>query len=352
VGRAEGAIPERPPVTNSARWPERPPVRRLIVAVASTPLAFLLATFALAIGLPDTPRWWLGALAAGGLVASYLLAIVVIAQVNRRLAGIERQRDAFYREFGRLSRSAALGDISLSIAHDLNNPLAIMNEEAGWLLDLLEAPELRASPSRQELVDSIGQIQVQIGRASEFTRRVLHWAREADDAGSGVQLNTLITKTLYLLDADLAAANVTVVKRLAPDAPPVAGTVAELRQVLLHLMKNAVDAMETGGTLTLATEVAGRTVSASIGDTGTGIPADRLDRIFEPFYTTKAEGLGSGLGLPIANWIVQRAGGSIGVESVAGVGTTFRVTLPTVTGRPPRNGEGGHDGGNPTAARR
>lgn len=330
VGAAEAPITDHLDVRSGARWPERPPVRRLIMAVASTPLAFLLVTFASAIGFADAPRWWFAGLAALGFGASYLLAVVVTLHVNRRLEGIERQRDAFYREFGRLSRAAALGDISLSIAHDLNNPLAIVNEEAGWLLDLLESPELRDSPSCREFATSVQQIRIQVERAAEFTRRVLNWTRVAEEAGGGVDLNALINKTLYLLETSLSGTDVRVVKRFEPSAQPVAGTVAELRQVFLHLMKNALDAMPAGGTLTLQTTAGERVVTASVGDTGIGIPPDRLARIFEAFYTTKPEGAGSGLGLPIANWIVRRAGGWIAVDSCPGKGTTFSVTLPVV----------------------
>jgi signal transduction histidine kinase len=327
-------IPASRQLPDVARWPERPPVRRLIGAVASTPLAFLLVCFALAVGPLETPRWISGVLAAVGVLASYLLAIVVTAQVNNRLSQIERQRDAFYQELGRLSRAAALGDISLSIAHDLNNPLAIANEEAGWLLDLLSPNEPLSPAARAEAESSVRQIQLQVARASDFSRRVLNWAREADELGKGVDLAVLLNKSLYLLESDLAEKDVRVVRQFEAGAPPAAGSTAELRQVFLHLMKNAIDAMNRAGTLTLSIAANGDTVIASVADTGTGIAPERLPFVFEPFYTTKPEGRGSGLGLPIANWIVQRAGGRIAVESVVAQGTMFRVTLPALRAVP------------------
>ena len=132
----------------------------------------------------------------------------------------------------------------------------------------------------------------------------------SDTASGQVDLNTLLTKTLYLVETELVATGVRVVKRLAAGLPPVAGSVAELRQVLLHLMKNALDAMKgTGGTLTITTARVGDAVRATVADTGHGMPPELLERVFEPFFTTKGEEQGTGLGLTIGMWIVQRIGG-------------------------------------------
>jgi len=314
-----------------SRRPARLPGRILVAVAACSPIPLLVA-LAIVAGSPLAPRWIVAIVAAGGLAASCLVAAAVAAGMTRSLAALERQRDAFYQEMARLSKAASLGEISSSIAHDLNNPLAIINEEAGWLLDLLEGRELDQEPVRREFESSVAQIRVQIKRASEFTRRLLSWTRDADRVGGPLDLNLLLSKTLYLVENELAEAGVTVVKRLDPGLPGVAGNEAELRQVFLHLMKNALDAMKgAGGTLTISTEVAGGAVRASVADTGTGIPPEILGRIFEPFFTTKPEGYGSGLGLPISAWIVERAGGRIEVESVVGEGTMFRVTLRAAT---------------------
>jgi two-component system NtrC family sensor kinase len=252
-----------------------------------------------------------------------------------------RQRDAFYQEFARLSKLASLGEAACSIAHDLNNPLAIMNEEAGWLQDLLNSTDTHADVMRREFAASVEQVQIQIGRCREIARRMLTWTRNPEEPSGQVDINTLLTKTLYLVETELVATGVRVLKQLEPGLPLVMGSAAELRQVLLHLMKNALDAMKgTGGTLTITTVRAGDAVRASIADSGPGIQPDVVARIFEPFFTTKGEEQGTGLGLTISLWIVQRIGGRIDVESTPGSGSAFHVTLPTAQpgDRPAHNG--------------
>ncbi len=266
---------------------------------------------------------------SAGIAAALAAAAGVGLALSRRFDRLESQRDAFYAELTRLSKVASLGEVSSGIAHDLNNPLAVMNEEAGWIADLLRGEENGSAHTRDEILNSVDQIQVQIRRSRDIVRRVLNWARDADEEAGAVDLNALLDKTLYLLESDLQTANVRVVRRLEADLPPVAAGAVELRQVLINLMKNALDAMEGGGTLTLTTERTGDgSVLAAISDTGRGIPADQVPRLFEPFFTTKPEGRGTGLGLSISSWIVRKLGGRIDVASAVGRGSTFTVTLP------------------------
>jgi two-component system, NtrC family, sensor kinase len=303
------------------------PVRVLIGAVAAVPIALLAAAFVSLAASPAIPRWAPGLLLAG-CAGSCGVAVLVTREISRRLLELERQREGLYQEFARLSRAASLGEIASGIAHDLNNPLAIMKEEAGWLLDLLKASSLDEEATRQEFAGSVAQITVQIDRASGVTRRLLHWARDVDRPTGVVDVNRLLTRVLYLLEDDLTTGNLRVVRNLRPDLPMAQGSEAELSQVFLHLIKNALDAMKgLAGTLTLSTEVEGETIVTDITDTGAGIPPELLGRIFEPFFTTKPEGEGTGLGLSISSWVLQRAGGRLSVTSAPGLGSTFRVVL-------------------------
>jgi two-component system NtrC family sensor kinase len=318
--------------TGIVRRPDRPPVRRLVAAVAGVPAAALLVMLGLAVAPVAPRRVALAGVAAAGLALCAVAAAITQRTFARRVGELERQRDAFYRGFTRWSKSASLGDISFSIAHDLNNPLAIVNEEAGWCEDLLRASPHGDERAQGEFASSLAEIRRQVRRASDLTRRVLTWGRDVEHASS-VDIAVLLAKTKHLLESSLAAGGVSVVERFADQVPPVTGEIEDFRQVFFHLVKNAVEAMPDGGTLTLATFGNRDHVRVSISDTGSGIPADRVARIFEPFYTTKPEGKGTGLGLPIAAWIVQRAGGRIEVDSRVGHGTTFHVTLPAATGR-------------------
>lgn len=306
----------------------RIPVTSLVGAVASTPLAFLAVALLLLVGDPGVSRTLLGLILALGLVASYAVAVVVARRLSQRLAEIERQRDMFYQEFARLAKAASLGEVASSVAHDINNPLAIMNEEAGWLQDLLGGTGLTEDAARVEFAASVEQIAFQIKRASGVTRRLLHWARDMNRPSDVLDLNRLLTRTLYLLEGDLTAADIRVVTHFDQALPRALGSEADVTQVLLHLVKNALDAMRAaGGTLTITTARDDGTLRVSIADTGPGIPPDLLPRIFDPFVTTKPAGEGSGLGLAISAWIVQRAGGRISVDNRPGAGATFHVTL-------------------------
>jgi two-component system NtrC family sensor kinase len=306
----------------------RPLRRTLFGLLAAPPLCLVLAAGAILLWEPASLALK-AALLAGALFASLAVGTLYALRLSRRLCAVERERDAFYQEFLRLSKVASLGEVASSIAHDLNNPLAIMHEEAGWVQDLLRQAEASPEASRAEIANSVEQIEVQIRRSREITQRLLHWARETEPKPEALDVNLLLGKTLYLLESDLQSAQVKVVKAFSPDLPLVHGSAPEVRQVLLNLMKNAVDAMKgSGGTLTLSTAKGPSEVRISVTDTGPGIDAEQVERVFEPFFSTKPEGEGTGLGLPISRWIVGRLGGRIEVESQPGQGSTFRVVLP------------------------
>ncbi len=313
-------------------WEPSRLLRRSILALLLTPPACLVFLgLAIFFWGPDRSEAFFVPLLAA-LILSTALGWPLAAKLRRQLAALARQRDAFYQELLRLSKSASLGEVASSIAHDLNNPLAIMREEAGWIQDLMKGGDLQGSHTQTEIANSLQQIDIQIERSREITRRLLQWGRDSAPRTETVDINLLLNKTLYLLESELESAGVKVAKDLPPDLPPVGGGAPELRQVFLNLMKNALDAMKaSGGTLTLATRADAAGLTITIADTGPGIPSSSLDHIFEPFYTTKPAGEGTGLGLPISRWIVEKLGGTIGVESKEGSGTSFHVTLPVQT---------------------
>jgi len=332
--KAEGTMDNRPgpgPASGGGkgRLPHRG-LRRLLALLAAVPLPFfvLLALFALRPGRVSPP--WVLATVLLGILATAGVAGLAVRRVSCRLREVEGQRGSFFEELSRLSRVSSLGQVSSSIAHDLNNPLAILNEEAGWLSDLLSGAAGADGPAvRAEMAASVAQIQEQVRRAREISRRILSWARETEGASGRVDLNEAVVKALHLLEGEMVERPVRVQRSLAPGLPPVPGTVAEVRQVILHLAKNALDAMgKEGGTLTLATRASDGKVVLSVGDTGPGIPRENLERIFEPFFTTKPEGQGTGLGLSISLYIVKKLGGTLEVESRPGEGTVFHVVLP------------------------
>jgi signal transduction histidine kinase len=182
------------------------------------------------------------------------------------------------------------------------------------------------------------KIERQTFRAAKIVNGLLNLSRPA--AGSDpaeVDLNTVITDVLALLDHQFDVGRIKVRRELAPSPAPVVGMEHQLQQVFLNLCLNARDAMPKGGWLSLSVRVDGERVVAEVADTGSGIPPEQLARIYDPFFTTKAIGRGTGLGLAITYGIVREHGGSIHCDSAVGQGTRFTLALPLAAAAERRN---------------
>ena len=224
---------------------------------------------------------------------------------------------------------AAIGQLSAGIAHEINNPLAIIGEEAGWLQDLLKRETMARFAEIDEFHDSLREIVTQAGRCREITHKLLSFARKMDSTIRDVDLHTLVSEVVGMREREATLNNIEIVKEFASDLPIIHSEPSLLRQVLLNLLNNAIDAIHGGGRITITAgkgEVGG--VTLSIRDTGIGIPKENLDKIFDPFFTTKEPGRGTGLGLSICHGIIQKLGGDISVHSQPGEGTTFTINLP------------------------
>ncbi len=264
----------------------------------------------------------------GGL--GILLAAVVLARrMVGRIATADAERDLLNEQVIEAGKLASVGELAAGIAHEINNPVAIMMEEAGWVTDIL-ADEDRGSPSNlEEMRRALEQIRVQGARCKEITHKLLSFARKTDSRLKELDINDLVAEMAELTEKRARYVNVRLKTDLAPNLPHVAGSPSELQQLLLNLINNALDSMEkNGGDLTIATRAAGDRVELAVSDTGHGIPKAVLPRIFDPFFTTKAVGKGTGLGLSICYGIVKKLGGEITVESAPDQGATFRVSLP------------------------
>jgi two-component system NtrC family sensor kinase len=220
-----------------------------------------------------------------------------------------------------------VGELAAGIAHEINNPVAIMVEEAGWIEDLLEEDGTCEDPA--EVRRALKQIKNQGARCKQITHKLLSFARKTDPELRKVQLNELIDEVVALSEQRVKYSNVKLNLNLARHLPEVYVSPSEFEQVLLNLVNNALDAMgPEGGTLEITTRVDGGQVVVDVADTGQGIPKANLARIFDPFFTTKPVGKGTGLGLSICYGIIKKMEGEISVNSAVGLGTTFHVRLP------------------------
>jgi two-component system NtrC family sensor kinase len=251
----------------------------------------------------------------------------------RRISSVDREKELLGGQVIQSGKLASLGELAAGVAHEINNPVAIMVEEAGWMQDLMsEDKELFAqAPNRGEYERALSQIQVQGRRCKEITHKLLGFARRSEAPSQPVQINDLVSEVLSLLERPASYANVTLMSQLEPGLPLVAASPAELQQVLLNLVNNAIDAMEkTSGEIWVrTTSEAGLGIVLSVQDNGPGIPPAVLPRIFDPFFTTKLVGKGTGLGLSICYGIVDRLGGRLEVQSTSGQGTIFQMHLPS-----------------------
>lgn len=229
---------------------------------------------------------------------------------------------------------AAIGQLVAGVMHEVNNPLATIAacaESVGYRIDPLIAQGL---PEAQEAIDYLGIIGNEVERCKHIVDGLLDFSRPRPVQRERVHPNEVVERTLFLLKHHARFRKVTVDVRLDPAVERVPQASAEqLMQVLMGLLLNAMDAMDGEGAVRVVTRVGPSTEAGAIIeviDTGVGIPAQERDRIFEPFYTTKAPGAGTGLGLSVAYAIIQEHGGRIEVDSVVGVGSIFRLILPVV----------------------
>ncbi|MFQ5767477.1 MAG: nitrogen regulation protein NR(II), partial [Acidobacteriota bacterium] len=218
-------------------------------------------------------------------------------------------------------RLAAVGLLASGVAHEINTPLAGISSYAEMLVS-----DLPAEDSVREILE---RIQKQSWRASNIANSLLNFSRGDGHDLEDVDLNEIVEETLALFGPQLKGRNVSIDFKPAPAGrPSVRGHRGRLQQVLLNLLLNARDAMGEGGCIMVSTRVAGEETVLEVRDTGNGIAHEDLERIYDPFFTTKKRGRGTGLGLSISYRIVQDHGGFIDVDSRPGQGSCFRVRLP------------------------
>jgi len=217
-------------------------------------------------------------------------------------------------------KMASIGLLAAGVAHEVNTPLTGISSYTQMLRE-------RVGPSDPggELLE---KIEKQAFRAAKIINNLLNFSRSGSGELEALDINKVVLDVLSLLEHQLDGAHVKVRKELAADLPEVRGNENRLQQVFFNLILNAKDAMPRGGWLTLATRADEDAVVVEVADTGHGIRREDIKRIYDPFFTTKGMGRGTGLGLSVSYGILQEHGGAIFVDSVPGKGTTFQVTLP------------------------
>lgn len=250
-------------------------------------------------------------------------------ETHRRLFALKRElaeKDDDVRrmssELWQTAELATIGELAASIAHELNNPLATVILVIGSLF--MELPP--GDPKRQ----SLEVIAREIGRMRNLIANLPQFGRSSQSKKSILDVREEIERTIDLIHYDPRKHHIAVVREFASNVPPVRADRQQLQQLFLNLFINAKDAMPQGGRLTVRVEtsLALKQIIIEVADTGVGIPHEILPRVLEPFFTTKPEGKGAGLGLAICRRIVQEHHGTLNITSEVGTGTTVRIMLP------------------------
>jgi len=285
---------------------------------------------AIAAAIGGIPLWFKAGAAFG--VGAFLISCASFLTMHYLLIQIRKaneQKRYLDKQLLQSHKLASLGELSSGIAHEINNPLAIIGEEAGWLQDILKRDSLKDMRELDEFRDSLQQIRTQSLRCREITHKMLDFARKKEPLIQRVDVNRLIEDMARLVEREAVNNNISIIREYAGELPLVHTDAPLLRQVVLNLFNNAAHAIGKDGSITITTRIKGDGhIDIAVSDTGCGIPKEHLGQIFDPFFTTKPPGKGTGLGLSICHGIITRLGGAISVETEMGKGTCFTIHLP------------------------
>jgi two-component system NtrC family sensor kinase len=244
----------------------------------------------------------------------------------------DAEADNLNRQLLQAGKMASIGELSAGVAHEINNPMAIILTERQILLDYMEqSPEIGES-FKEYVRNSLNQIDKQVHRCRDITQSLLKFSRRTKSVIETVNINRFLEEIIELMEREARADGIKFVTSFDQNLPPILSDPSQLQQMFLNIINNAIDAHEGKefGTITIKSESVDseEILKIVISDTGSGVEEEDLGKIFDPFFTTKPVGKGTGLGLSICYSIVEQMGGSITVNSETGKGTEFIISIP------------------------
>ncbi|MBW1784421.1 MAG: two-component sensor histidine kinase [Deltaproteobacteria bacterium] len=266
-----------------------------------------------------------------GFLAIILATVFTTQMTVKRLRETDVRMNELNAQLVQSDKLAALGKMAAGVAHEINNPLAVILQKTGWMEDLLDEEAFRESENCREYRDSLTKIEEHVERARKVVHNMLGYARKMEPHLEDVDVNATLKETIALLENYARNNNIEISTELSPDLPIIASDQSQLQQVFLNLMTNAIDAIVKNGAIQVKSRRTDGLIHVDITDNGPGIPKDQQKRVFDPFFTTKETGKGTGLGLWVSYDIIAKMGGSLSFKSESEKGTTFTVALPAVT---------------------
>ena len=271
-----------------------------------------------------------------------IFAVFLITErIIRLLKNMDMEKEQLNQQLIGASRLAELGEMAAGFAHEINNPLQIIQSEQSLmelnLSELIETEQLKCSEFIDELKDSIKQIKLQIFRCSKITQQILKFGRQSEPEKKEIDLKVFIPEIIEMISKKAFVHGIEIKQNIALNITPVYGDTSQLQQVLLNLFNNAIDAIlerhgTSGGKLIVKSELKNnKDIEINISDNGIGINPENLEKIFSPFFTTKSVGKGTGLGLSVCYGIINNMGGKMEVNSQVNIGTTFSISFPVYT---------------------
>jgi two-component system NtrC family sensor kinase len=265
-------------------------------------------------------------LIAVGLVA--VTTFLATWHLTNRIDRVTAQREAMQRDLIRSAKLASLGEMSSGLAHEINNPLAIISATVTNISDHLDDLELDDGV-RAELTEETQRCKRQVERCSGITAKMLRFGRNTETAIQKTDIAPVVQETVRAMQTQARVRNIDLQLDLEPDLPPVLLDSTELEQVLANLINNSMYSINGHGSITVAARKEDQAIELSVQDDGCGIAPEDQERIFQPFFTTKPVGEGTGLGLSVCYGIVSNWGGEIAAQSAMGSGTVITIRLPS-----------------------
>jgi two-component system, NtrC family, sensor kinase len=260
------------------------------------------------------------------LIASFVIIYGIFTQtlINSRKAALE-EKDRTQKQLIQAEKLAALGIVAAGVAHEVKNPLAIIIQGVEYLKSSVESDEM--------LRDVAERIKKSAFRADNIIKGLLSFTRQMPIQAEEVDITSIIEETLTFVEYQINASHIKIVRQYAQDLPNIKVDSNQIKQVFVNLLLNSIDAMQNGGMITITTDVTRDEkdqdyLQIVIADTGCGIPETKIEKIFDPFYTTKDTPTNAGLGLSVTKGIIDKHHGRIRIESKEDTGTRVIIGLP------------------------